>query len=140
MDYFFPGYAVWAKLIEAAADMGYDTNNLVCARQCCKFWPLKGQLASVRTVGCMLHAALSLTFVCSQCCIAISLLPQGLLWYIVDIWGSNRYSLVSQIGETYDWRLSVPNMEARDNYFTRLKWRLELSLKTEGEKVRPLAL
>ncbi|EIE21902.1 Lecithin:cholesterol acyltransferase [Coccomyxa subellipsoidea C-169] len=66
VDYFFPGYAVWAKLIEAAADMGYDTNNL--------------------------------------------------------------------IGETYDWRLSVPNMEARDNYFTRLKWRLELSLKTEGEK------
>lgn len=33
MDYFFPGYAVWAKLIQAAADMGYDTNNLV--RSCC---------------------------------------------------------------------------------------------------------
>jgi hypothetical protein len=29
VDYFFPGYAVWAKLIEAAADMGYETNNLV---------------------------------------------------------------------------------------------------------------
>lgn len=43
--------------------------------------------------------------------------------------------LVLQAGETYDWRLSVPNMETRDHYFTRLKWRLELSLKTEGEKV-----
>lgn len=32
VDYFFPGYAVWAKLIEAAADLGYDTNNLV---RCC---------------------------------------------------------------------------------------------------------
>lgn len=29
VDYFFPGYAVWAKIIEAAADLGYDTNNLV---------------------------------------------------------------------------------------------------------------
>ena len=29
IDYFFPGYAVWAALIEAAADLGYDTNNLV---------------------------------------------------------------------------------------------------------------
>ena len=29
VDYFFPGYAVWAGLIEAAADLGYDTNNLV---------------------------------------------------------------------------------------------------------------
>ena len=29
IDYFFPGYAVWAGLIEAAADLGYDTNNLV---------------------------------------------------------------------------------------------------------------
>jgi hypothetical protein len=29
VDYFFPGYAVWAKIIEAAADLGYDSNNLV---------------------------------------------------------------------------------------------------------------
>lgn len=42
---------------------------------------------------------------------------------------------VPQYGETYDWRLSVPNMETRDHYFTRLKWRIELSVKTEGEKV-----
>ncbi len=43
--------------------------------------------------------------------------------------------LVAQWGETYDWRLSVPNMETRDHYFTRLKWRIELTLATEGEKV-----
>ena len=29
VDYFFPGYAVWAGMIHAAADLGYDTNNLV---------------------------------------------------------------------------------------------------------------
>lgn len=29
-------------------------------------------------------------------------------------------------------------METRDKYFTRLKWRIELTMKTEGEKVRPL--
>ena len=29
LDYFVPGYAVWAKLIEALGDLGYDSNNLV---------------------------------------------------------------------------------------------------------------
>ena len=29
VDYFMPGYHVWAKLVEALADMGYDANNLV---------------------------------------------------------------------------------------------------------------
>lgn len=29
VDYFVPGYAVWAKLVEALADLGYDSNNLV---------------------------------------------------------------------------------------------------------------
>lgn len=29
VDYFVPGYAVWAKLIEALADLGYDSNFLV---------------------------------------------------------------------------------------------------------------
>lgn len=42
-----------------------------------------------------------------------------------------------QISETYDWRLAVPNMEKRDSYFTRLKWRIELTHHTEGEKVSP---
>ena len=29
VDYFVPGYHVWAKLIEALADVGYDTNDMV---------------------------------------------------------------------------------------------------------------
>ena len=29
VDYFVPGYAVWAKLVEALADLGYDSNTLV---------------------------------------------------------------------------------------------------------------
>ena len=29
VDYFMPGYFVWAKLIEALADVGYDSNNVV---------------------------------------------------------------------------------------------------------------
>ncbi len=29
VDFFFPGYHVWAKLIESLADLGYDSNNLV---------------------------------------------------------------------------------------------------------------
>ena len=45
----------------------------------------------------------------------------------------------AQVGETYDWRLSVPNMEKRDRYFTRLKWRIELTHYTTGEKVLPRA-
>ena len=44
---------------------------------------------------------------------------------------------VLQYGETYDWRLSVPNMEKRDSYFTRLKWRIELTHHTQHEKVCP---
>ncbi len=29
VDYFLPGYHVWARMIEAFADLGYDSNNLV---------------------------------------------------------------------------------------------------------------
>ena len=32
VDYFMPGYHVWAKLIEALADVGYESNMLVSAR------------------------------------------------------------------------------------------------------------
>ncbi|KAF9117839.1 hypothetical protein BGX30_005023 [Mortierella sp. GBA39] len=35
---------------------------------------------------------------------------------------------------SYDWRLSFANLENRDNYFSRLKSNLELSLKVTGEK------
>lgn len=29
VDFFMPGYHVWAKLIESLGDLGYDSNNLV---------------------------------------------------------------------------------------------------------------
>lgn len=29
VDYFVPGYAVWAKMVQALGDIGYDSNNLV---------------------------------------------------------------------------------------------------------------
>lgn len=35
VDYFMPGYHVWAKLVEALADMGYDANTLVRTLSCC---------------------------------------------------------------------------------------------------------
>ena len=31
VDYFVPGYAVWAKMVQALGDIGYDANNLVNA-------------------------------------------------------------------------------------------------------------
>ena len=31
VDFLMPGYFVWGKIIEALADVGYDTNNLVSA-------------------------------------------------------------------------------------------------------------
>jgi Lecithin:cholesterol acyltransferase len=52
------GYDVWAKVIEALADIGYDTSTMVA-------------------------------------------LP-------------------------YDWRLSVPNLEFRDGYFTRLRFQVQI--------------
>ena len=35
----------------------------------------------------------------------------------------------------YDWRLSYPNLEIRDQYFTRLKAHIETAYLTSGEKV-----
>lgn len=31
VDYFLPGYHVWAHVIEALSDLGYDLNNMVWA-------------------------------------------------------------------------------------------------------------
>jgi Lecithin:cholesterol acyltransferase len=42
----------------------------------------------------------------------------------------------AQVGETYDWRLSIANMERRDGYFTRLKLRIEMLHGLNKEKVR----
>lgn len=67
IDYFMPGYAVWAKTIEALADIGYDSTTLVA-------------------------------------------MP-------------------------YDWRLSIPNLQLRDAYFTRLKDQVEQFNHIYHEKV-----
>lgn len=32
VDFLMPGYFVWGKIIEALADVGYETNNLVRAQ------------------------------------------------------------------------------------------------------------
>ena len=46
--------------------------------------------------------------------------------------------LCLQVSETYDWRLSVANMERRDRYFSHLQMRIELLQKIHGQKVRPV--
>lgn len=40
-----------------------------------------------------------------------------------------------QIGVTYDWRLSVANMERRDSYFSHLRADVELMHRLNKEKV-----
>ena len=67
VDFLMPSYYVWAKIIEAFADLGYDPNTLV--------------------------------------------------------------------GVSYDWRLSIANMERRDHYFSRLRTEVEQLHRLNGEKV-----
>ncbi|KAF5843873.1 Lecithin:cholesterol acyltransferase-domain-containing protein, partial [Dunaliella salina] len=67
VDFFIQGYWVWGKLVEALADVGYDTNNLITA--------------------------------------------------------------------AFDWRLAIPLMEARDGWFTRLRYQIESLLEVTGQKV-----
>lgn len=45
-----------------------------------------------------------------------------------------------QAAENYDWRLSIVDLERRDNYFTILQNRVELLHSTNSEKVRQLHL
>lgn len=40
-----------------------------------------------------------------------------------------------QAVETYDWRLSLPNLQKRDKYFTRVQKRVELLREIHEEKV-----
>lgn len=37
--------------------------------------------------------------------------------------------------EAFDWRLSIPNMELRDGYFTRLRSSVETAHEMSGQKV-----
>lgn len=54
------------------------------------------------------------------------------------------YDATNLAAETYDWRLSVPALEARDGFFTRLKARCEAmvatNVKEETGKPRKIAL
>lgn len=51
--------------------------------------------------------------------------------------GHRAYVGCLQIASTYDWRLSIANMERRDNYFSRLQDQIELLHKLKKEKVQP---
>lgn len=44
------------------------------------------------------------------------------------------YDPTNAFTAAYDWRLSYPNLEVRDRYFTKLKSYLEISLETSGTK------
>jgi len=48
---------------------------------------------------------------------------------------SMRAPLLLQAAVTYDWRLAVPNLEIRDNYFLRLKNKVEEFKYIHKEKV-----
>ena len=45
------------------------------------------------------------------------------------------YDPTNAFTAAYDWRLSYPNLEIRDQYFTRLKNHIEVGKKVTGEKV-----
>ncbi|KAJ5648306.1 hypothetical protein N7490_004678 [Penicillium lividum] len=45
------------------------------------------------------------------------------------------YDPTNAFTAAYDWRLSYPNLEVRDKYFSRLKSYIETAVETEGEKI-----
>ncbi|RAK78783.1 phospholipid:diacylglycerol acyltransferase [Aspergillus fijiensis CBS 313.89] len=45
------------------------------------------------------------------------------------------YDPTNAFTAAYDWRLSYPNMEVRDQYFSRLKSYIETAVQVQGEKV-----
>ena len=49
---------------------------------------------------------------------------------------TTTFSECLQTGVTYDWRLSVPMLEQRDGYFTKLKATIEIMCKLQNQKVR----
>lgn len=54
---------------------------------------------------------------------------------IVENLASLGYDSTNSYTAAYDWRLSYPNLEKRDRYFTRLKLHIEMALQTEQKKV-----
>ncbi|KAJ5141417.1 hypothetical protein N7526_002412 [Penicillium atrosanguineum] len=45
------------------------------------------------------------------------------------------YDPTNAFSAAYDWRLSYPNLEVRDHYFSRLKSYIETAVEGEGEKI-----
>ncbi|KAK0713843.1 Lecithin:cholesterol/phospholipid:diacylglycerol acyltransferase [Lasiosphaeria miniovina] len=54
---------------------------------------------------------------------------------ILENLASLGYDSTNSFTAAYDWRLSYPNLETRDHYFTRLKCYIEMSVHVENKKV-----
>lgn len=54
---------------------------------------------------------------------------------ILENMASLGYDPTNSFTAAYDWRLSYPNLETRDQYFTRLQSYIEMAHRTEGKKV-----
>ena len=104
---------MWAKLIEACADLGYGPNNLVRNTP-----SLQAHSERAGLSNCSLG-------VCAQVCLSgrVAACRQHVMCHM-------------QAAENYDWRLSIVDLERRDNYFTILQNRVELLHSTNSEKVR----
>jgi phospholipid:diacylglycerol acyltransferase len=53
---------------------------------------------------------------------------------ILENLASIGYDPTNSFTAAYDWRLSYPNLEVRDQYFTRLKSYIEMAYKTRNQK------
>ena len=148
-----PGYHVWAKVIEALADVGYDTNNLVrlvlqlifehaprlqssghpASRPRCNL--AQGSCRACDPPSGTCQGGASLLDSCVPACRACRTCPTS--HHSVQPSQSAAQLGHAQIGETYDWRLGVPNLEVRDGYFTRLRRRIEITHHLNHEKAGP---
>ncbi|KAH8891667.1 LACT-domain-containing protein [Thozetella sp. PMI_491] len=54
---------------------------------------------------------------------------------ILENLASLGYDPTNSFTAAYDWRLSYPNLEVRDQYFTRLKYYIEMAVQVQQEKV-----
>lgn len=54
---------------------------------------------------------------------------------IIENLASLGYDPTNSFTAAYDWRLSYPNLEVRDQYFTRLKFYIEMAVHTANRKV-----
>lgn len=54
---------------------------------------------------------------------------------IIENLASLGYDTTNSFTAAYDWRLSYPNLETRDHYFTKLKSHMELAVVFSGRKV-----